>query len=400
MLICDITQSYAAISGGIKTYILEKKKFIAHYTHGEHLLIIPGAENSIKHDGRFITCTVKAPMVPNYKPYRFMFNMRQVYRLLRTFQPDVIEFASPFILPWPIFLYRRNSKCLVTGYYHTDFPRAYIKDNLPTKTPRILADFLEKTADAYAKLVYRQCDAVFSGSPSYLQQLKKWQLPKVRFVPLGVDLITFNPDKRDVKLRKELGIDTTDKLLIYCGRLGPEKQIGVLLNAIKKLPANAKIKTLIVGDGPLREHVEQEVTQNASLFFRPYETSRNALARILASADVFVTAAPHETFGLLILEAQACGLPVVGVHSGALIDRVKHGTGVLCESNNPTSLASTINEFLSKDVQRMGTSSRLHVEKSYSWNRTFTLLLKIYRGLQVDHATMEKEEHVHVQVAQ
>ena len=99
MKICDLTQSYSDHGGGIQTYIQAKRNYIEKNTDWEHLLIVPGEKDDIIRAGRLTTCTVAAPPVPNCEPYRFIFRLREVLKILRREKPDVIELGSAYNLP-------------------------------------------------------------------------------------------------------------------------------------------------------------------------------------------------------------------------------------------------------------------------------------------------------------
>ena len=400
MLICDITQAYADISGGIKTYLNEKRKYIQANTHDEHVLIIPGEKDSLTRQGRITLCTIKAPFVPKYKPYRFIVNLKKVYQRLLEFKPDVIEFGSPFVLPWPIYLYQRQSQCTVVGYYHTDFPHAYVGEMLRQRIPDKLANIAQIIAEKYARAIYHRCDSTLTGSPMFIKRLQSFDLKNIEYLPLGVDLTTFNPDKYDKAFRDELQLKTDELLYVYAGRFCEEKRLDILLEAIEQLPAEFKCRFLFVGDGPSRPMIDAHVAKSPRSHFLIYENSREKLARVLASADVFVTAAPHETFGLLLVEAQACGLPIVGVQSGALRDRVQPGTGLLATPNDSRALTLAIQQFASQDYQLAGCNARKLVENTFSWHKTFSHLLNHYRSLNDKEQSLPAREAIQVQIAQ
>jgi alpha-1,6-mannosyltransferase len=111
----------------------------------------------------------------------------------------------------------------------------------------------------------------------------------------------------------------------------------------------------------------------------PFEKDRAALAALLASADVYVSAMEYETFGLAVVEAQACGLPVLGVRAGAMVDRVPDGLGVLVASNHPDALRDGLLSLDRAAWQECGRAARAHVSQRFSWARTFDRLFKLYR---------------------
>jgi glycosyltransferase involved in cell wall biosynthesis len=129
----------------------------------------------------------------------------------------------------------------------------------------------------------------------------------------------------------------------------------------------------MVGEGALREPLAS-CCQGLRVHFPGYLNGRGELAALLASSDIYVSAMADETFGAAVLEAQACGLPVVGVAAGAMIERVPDGTGLLGSVNDAAAMAANIRTVWQRGAAEMGAKARAHVEHIYSWEATFTRL--------------------------
>jgi alpha-1,6-mannosyltransferase len=192
-----------------------------------------------------------------------------------------------------------------------------------------------------------------------------------------VELGQFSPDKRDQRLRHRLGLRDDQPLLIYVGRLDGEKRVEVVVESFRRLPQSLGAALLLLGDGPLRG---QFVGRERDRIFAPgYCCDRNDLAAWLASADLYVSAMADETFGISIVEAQASGLPVVGVAAGAMVDRVPHGLGLVGEVDDGAVMASNILAVLKGDLAAMGEKARAHALQ-FNWDRSMELLFcKVYR---------------------
>ena len=190
--------------------------------------------------------------------------------------------------------------------------------------------------------------------------------------PLGVDLQTFTPAARDSGLRAELGISEETRLLIFAGRGSKEKNLPVLLNCMKRLGDGYHL--LLVGSG-----MPAAVPDNVTVVdgFRPAQH----VARLMASADALLHAGDQETFGLVILEAMACGIPVVAVAAGAFTEIVDERCGVLCAPNDPRAMANAILELFSADSRQLGMQARQHVEQHYAWDVVVDSLLGHYRAV-------------------
>ncbi|HLB38634.1 MAG TPA: glycosyltransferase, partial [Gemmatimonadales bacterium] len=113
----------------------------------------------------------------------------------------------------------------------------------------------------------------------------------------------------------------------------------------------------------------------------PYERDRAGLARALASADLYVAPFPMETFGLAAVEAMACGLPVVGVNSGAMADLLTGACWArLSRPGNATDFARAVQDLLSQNLEALRADARKTAER-YAWHRTFGDLFRAYHSL-------------------
>ncbi len=378
MKICDITQAYAPTGGGIRTYLHEKQRFIRDCTEHEYLLIVPGAKDSASCEGRLSTVTIAGPMIPKCQPYRFLLRLDKVLAVLAKHRPDVIELGTGYALPLAVLLHRRRHPCVFIGFYHTDYPSAYIEPLVARLLGKQTARHAKRLAESYVRFIHRQCDVTVTSSAALQYKLRLLGVPSVERIPLGVDLELFNPGKRDNNLRRRLGIADDDLMLINAGRLDAEKRIDLLMQAFERLPATSKAHLVFVGEGPLKQTVQQRASNHPRLHLLPFQDERGMLARLLASADIYVTAGPFETFALSVLEAQASGLPVVGVRAGALIERVPKSTGLLAPVDSADDFARHIEELSMNGYRRKGQNARQLVEREFSWQRTFTDMIGLY----------------------
>ncbi|MBD3289628.1 glycosyltransferase [candidate division KSB1 bacterium] len=382
MKICDLIQAYTSTSGGIRRYIDQKSEFIGNYTDHEHLIIKPGASDQCHRSANMIAYEIESPYLPNYKPYRFNYRLDKVFSILKEEKPDIIELASPYILPWSAFCFRKLHACKVIGFYHTDFPTTYVKSSVTARLGEKTGQTAESIATQYAKLIYENCDGTIFPSQMMQEKYRDTDILNSKYIPLGVDLDVFHPGQRDLQIRKKYAQNEDDILLIYAGRLDHEKRVNSLMNAFKILSKTGKFSMILVGNGPLKPELLTQAEQNNRLFVLPYQSEQADLARLLASADIYVTAGPHETFALSVIEAQACGLPVVGVRAGALIERIPESVGALAEVNSPEDMAAKIMALSRSDFKSIGQNARKWVESSFSWNSIFNQIFAFYEFVQ------------------
>lgn len=378
-LICDLTQSWSEVGGGVGTYLRRKREHILAHTPHRHLLIVPGAEDKVSEDGRAITVTVQSRQVPRSPNYRLLLRNRAVRGALDHFRPDVIECQDAYNLPWAALSYRKDNPetAAVAGYF-TDFPTAYVHRPLKRFVGNAVAGQLRSVAYRYCGYLYRQFDAAFALSENGgAAKLRELGVRDVGIVPLGVEIDEFSPGRRDPGLRRSLGIGEFEPLLIYVGRMDRERRAQLVVDAFRKLPQSLGARLVLIGEGPVRDEIL--ATACDRIIAPGYLTSRSELARWLASSDIFVSAMADETFGVSVVEAQAAGLPVVGVAAGAMLDRVDDQTGRLGPFDNSEAMAANILEVWAADRPAMGEAARAHVEGQFSWERTFqTLFSEVY----------------------
>ncbi|MEO5492667.1 MAG: glycosyltransferase [Sphingomonas sp.] len=376
LILCDLTQSYAPSGGGgISTYLREKRDYVLTHTPHHLLQIVPGPEDRITVNGRHIFAEVAAPPVHGSPNYRFILRTKVVRDILARYRPDVIESLCPWVLPWTAINHRKAfpDTTLIAGY-RTDFPNAHVYRVGKAKFGETIGRALQWLSYGYAEITYREFDWVYTLSEDARAALARRKITRTDVLPLGVDIEMFGPDKRDPTYRLELGLPGDGPLLIYAGRVDNEKRADRLIDMFKKLPADLGAAMVMMGDGKLMSRLQSEAA-GLPVAFPGFEKDRAELARALASSDLYVSAMADETFGISVLEAQASALPVVGVASGAMPDRVPAGLGLLGPVDDTTAMADNVLDLWRDDHEAIGAAARAHVEANFSWRRTFEHLL-------------------------
>jgi glycosyltransferase involved in cell wall biosynthesis len=231
----------------------------------------------------------------------------------------------------------------VTGTYHTDVPQ-YVG--------HLTADqSLEETAWNYIIWFYNMLDEVLIPSIATRDQLLQRGLSpeKVRPLPRWVDTRVFSPDLRDCSIWSRYGADQGPKL-VYAGRVSREKNLELLADVFVELQSRGSSAWLVIaGDGPYRQEMAHKLKGHRAIFTG--FLSQADLARVYASSDLLVFPSTTDTFGNVVLEAQACGLPVVVSDKGGPRELMLNGiTGLVVPSNDQAALAKATS-FLSEDHQ-------------------------------------------------
>src|SRR5262249_21365446 len=220
---------------------------------------------------------------------------------------------------------------------------------------------------AYLRWFHNQAAVTLVPSESTRQRLLADGVRRVAIWSRGVDAQAFHPRFRDPALRAQLGLGNDGLLLVYVGRLAAEKNLPALLTAFTRLRQlsdprmRERLRLALVGNGPLAGQLQ--ALQAPGLVLAG-ERHGDDLARWYASGDIFAFPSRSETFGNVVLEAQASGLPVVGLDVAPVNERVAHGVDGLLASTEGD-LAAALRQ-LSEDrclLERFGTASRTKAER-------------------------------------
>ena len=250
------------------------------------------------------------------------------------------------------------------GIYHTDFPQ-YV---------RILTDdsFMETLTWNYMHWFYSQLDLIYVNSEDYRKCWVDRGIPaeRIRIMPRGLDTHMFNPTRRDPGFWKSRGLRDGETGMLFVGRVSKEKNLDVLISAMRKLAeCGTPVRPLIVGDGPYMSEMKRLLPD---AIFTGY-LGGDELGAAYASADFFVFPSTTDTFGNVILEAQASGIPAIVSDVGGPRDLVHHGKdGFVTKALDASELAGAIRKLTEDPSLRatMGTASRGRVE-SRDWTEAF-----------------------------
>ncbi len=186
----------------------------------------------------------------------------------------------------------------------------------------------------------------------------------IKIVPTGVDLERFQPGDK-AKARVRLGLDPRAKIIGTVGRLVPVKGHSRLLTAFRYVTDETHL--VIAGDGPEREALEAQAAASELLGRVTFLGHRDDIEEVLPAFDVFCLPSLNEGFPRSLLEAQACGVPVVATDVGAVSEAVCHATGIMVEGGNAVVLAEAIDRAL-RCPRRL--SPRRFIETNFSWSKT------------------------------
>jgi glycosyltransferase involved in cell wall biosynthesis len=298
-------------------------------------------------------------------------SLTQVLAFVEREQPDTIHVATPGPVGLCGLAAARALGVPLVGSYHTE---------LGPYALHLTRDLLVAEAfDRYVEWFYRQCVLVLGPTSAVADALVQKGMTASVW-GRGVDTARFTPDRRDEALRSRL-LGGGDLLLLFVGRLSVEKRLHVLLRAFEAVRAAVPgARLVLAGDGPSRSHFEDEAPEGTTFLG---ELHGERLAALYASADVFCFPSTTDTFGQVILEAGASGLPLVAAAAGGALELVEdRRTGLLVTPDDVTALAAAIRELASAPARRelLGTAAR-DAALDRSWQRSFDELARAYRAV-------------------
>ena len=388
MKICDLTQFYSPLSGGVKRYVHEKIAYIEKYSPAdEHVLIVPGQKTQMTCNSRSRIYSIHSPLLSRTSRYRALLNLRAVEEILEQERPDIIESSDPYQVGWKAIAIGRSQRIPVIGFYHSHFPEAYLRSSTKFLGKRGTRHAMKLTR-GYVRKLYNQFQATLVPSEPLADVLSDWGVRNVRAVRLGVNIDIFKPEPDDQNAtRHSLGVNRNQTLLLYVGRLAKEKNTETLFRSFQLLRRQRPndFHLLVIGDGPQRHQLRELQRRAGNVSWIQYCTDSADLARYYRAADLFVHPGIQETFGLVALESQACGTPVVGIR-GSYMDRIIcHEQESWARENAPEALAEAIERLSAQKLHRLGGTAAKYAKADYAWSHVFEHLFCIYREVRSDY---------------
>jgi alpha-1,6-mannosyltransferase len=373
----DITKFFGETTGGIRTYLLEKARYVAGRADLSQVVIVPAENDAITDEDHTRWYRLASRAIPTQSPYRFLLAGKRIGGIIAQERPDVIEVGSPYFVPWITRRAAAPFEIPLVWFFHTNFPRIISPRPSRAGFARRLAG---RIADRYVARLSRVFDGAIGASRVAVKALEQAGFHRVEHIPLGVSLELFHPARRKqaAETRAAYGIPG-GPVAIFSGRLAREKELGLIIDAWPRVEKATGATLVLVGDGPSR-HFFQRRCRASRVVWLAYERDREKLADLLAAADIYLAPGPAETFGLAALEAMASGLPVVSSDQGAVRELVEaSGAGVVNPDPDSGVMADSIIGLLASDCTALGMRGRRYAEAHHSWESVFDRLFGFYR---------------------
>ena len=403
-----LTNAFHPHSGGISTFYLAMLQ-TANQQKREMRLIVPGSEDRVEPVGDYgkiyYVRAPRAPLDANYRwlpPTAYIYPGTAIRTILRQERPDVIEIAEKYSLHYlgatirlgllsdldfrPLVLGLSCERMdenvaayMGTSALHRWFCRWYMH--------WIYFPFF----DHHTAVSEHAATELVTASHGHAVERGIW----IR--PMGVDAARFSPSHRSQAMREYLLEQAKAQpgatLLLYAGRLAPEKNLPLLIEMMQRL-ADRDYRLILVGDGMQREQLERQAAQQApgKVCFLEHITDRQRLAEVYASCDLFVHPNPREPFGIAPLEAMASGLPLVGANCGGITSYANQTNAWLAEPD-PAAFAAAVKGALdNQDARLAKVRSGLVTAAAHSWDRAAEAYFALYEAL---HAEFRGNDSLH-----
>jgi alpha-1,6-mannosyltransferase len=379
-----LTNAWHGASGGIRTFYQALIDDAAR--HGRRVaLVVPGERTETREIGPHACIyTLEAPRAPAFdRRYRILYPTRYlpivgraIQAIVAREQPQILEICDKYSLPYLAALLRRR---LLAGLARppvlVGLSCERFDDNMTAYLNR------GRAARAFTRWYIRHIygppfDVHLANSDYTATELREAMSDRVadfvRVCPMGVDTEGFGAHRRSLderaRMRRELGLGPDGVLLFYAGRLSPEKNLGLLvdtLRALAEVDPSSDYGLVVAGDGPLAPWLRtQDTGRTGGRLVLCGNLSRERLATICASCDVFVHPNPREPFGIGPLEAMASGVPVVLPAAGGVLSYASAQNAWLAEPT-ATAFAHAIRDAVAGDTARVAAAAT--TARAFAW---------------------------------
>jgi phosphatidylinositol alpha 1,6-mannosyltransferase len=313
----------------------------------------------------------RSPSVPLflYPDVQWAFpRFREIADDVARFRPDVVHVATEFAMGVTGIKIARQLGLPVVASAHTDYEKYADRYNLGWFMP---------AGWGYLRWFYRQTASVLCPSSFYERHLNARGIANTGIWSRGVDADLFHPRHRREDYRRSLGIGPGDFLVTYVGRIAREKDLDLLVQAWRLLGRRDDARLVLVGQGPLERELARLEIPGVILAGLKYDLD---LSVAYASADLFAFPSTTETFGNVLLEGMASGLPCLAAAAGGVLEFARHGNNAwLVQPHSSEAIATGLERLLrDQELRRSLSAGARRTACERRWDDVFDLLLNQY----------------------
>jgi glycosyltransferase involved in cell wall biosynthesis len=310
---------------------------------------------------------------------------RDATALFTRFRPTLVHVATPFGVGLGACRAARALQLPLVTSYHTHFASYLRHYRLPA---------FDGVAWSYLRWFHNSGRRTYAPTEVTRAELEERGFRGTAVWSRGVDRQRFHRRFRSHDLRGSLGVSQDQLIVLYVGRLAPEKNIPVLFDAVRQLSAEvaARLRLVVTGDGPSLEELRAIAPRGTHFTGR---LDGEALSRMYASADLFVCPSTTETFGNVVLEAMASGVPVLAPDRGATTEFAHADTAQCYRAGDAAALRHALHELVLNEPRRIWLqASGLQQAGRHDWNAIFDALIDDYRTVIAEHAERRQDTAV------
>ena len=330
MKIALLSQSYPPMVSGAAVVTKGIAEHMANRNH--QVLVLTSSESPFPY-----TINKKNLLVKRFRSQKNLLRVGQRFTLwphssimaaLQSFSPDIIHAHDPFQFALSGLAYARKARIPVvfTAHQVPSIVRSYSPDR------RITGSLVERCMWAYSRRIGKRFSLITAPTRTIADLISSRTGILPAAIPFGIDTALFhtgplNPDEDDA-LRAELGVPPGAQILLHVGRLDMDKKVDLVIQAAVQAMINEQTHLLIAGDGTEKSRLIQltkRLGMSERTHFPGFVDRQGILPGIYRMASIFITASETETQGLVLLEAAACGLPIVAVNATCIPEIVHAG---------------------------------------------------------------------------
>jgi len=380
MRIAIYSETYLPTPDGVAHFLGSYCKGLSRLGHEPHVFttgkIMGGRREEESNVHRFRS--IKFPLYTQYRiaPAPFI----GALRMARKLDIDLVHIQTPFFMGTAGFISGKVLEVPIVGTYHTNF----LEMSESLSSSKVFRGFV-RFAWKYSTGLYRRCHVLTTSSRSIAEHLQQSMRREVLTVPHGIDIERFSCPVEGENVKKAYGIPSDSAIVTYLGRLTRDKGVHTLVEAFAEVRKKRKACLVIAGIGPEREalvkrSIELGIAEDTR--FLGY-VEENEKVSLLQQSDVVVLVSKADLVPLVLIEAMACGTPVIGSRAGGIPNLIEDGkTGILVREGDPKELSRKIVELLSgSDLEEMKRNAMERVKREFSMEASVRSFLEIYRKL-------------------
>ena len=330
----------------------------------------------------FFLSSISLPVYPDLRLGTGI--LSKTFEKVKEFNPDLFHFQTPVTVGTQGVILAKTLDRPLVGTFHAFLTE---KEYLEFIKIKKAVSPLKELFLSFQKFYYGACDVAITPCHNLRKELLKSGFKKpIKVIPNGVDLkkIVCFSEKEKTKLKEKMGL--RDKVVLHFGRLSGEKSIDVVFKSFRLVTEKeSQASLLIIGDGPILKELKT-LAKKLKISDRVKFTGAIGYDKLLSSgilsiADVFVTASKMESQGMVVVEAMASGLPIIGVKKAALPEVIGKA-GLLVKPDDSQDLAEkTLQVLKDKKLQTKTRKTSLKRAQKFSIEKSTDKLLKLYREL-------------------